>query len=104
MVNRTVTQKATMAFRQEENKLFSPEIYGTEFARGDIKKVSYAIERDLKDISRVHGSLVSSKVRNYIVEELDEQLEDIREAEPVAYEHMAPRIKSLKQDLLDETE
>ena len=99
MIHRTVAQRATILMRQEEKKIFSPSCYGTDLVAGDIKKVSACLLSDLEEIEKYHGKNVSSRVRRYIIEELEEQLEDLRESKPGIYLKMLPRIHSIETDL-----
>ena len=99
MIHRTVAQKATILMRQEEKKIFSPSCYGIDLVAGDIKKVSACLLSDLDQIEKYHGKNISSRVRQYIIEELQEQLEDLRESKPGVYLKMLPRIHSVESDL-----
>ena len=66
-------------------------------------KTGQCVQKDdfeivLEEMKTSHGNYIVSKIRNYLIEELDEKLEDAKE-DPEVYEHMEPRVRTLQNDL-----
>ena len=104
MISRTLAQKATRLLEEEWNKITSPHCYGTDLVAGDIKRVSTSLLYDLHNIEKEHGQHISSKVRGYLIEELHDHLENLKESRPGLYLKMLPRIHSVETDLREEQE
>ena len=97
MVTRSVSQRARTISDNYQRKF--AEEYFDEAVKGDIKKAVYWVREDLKEMEQRYGSNMMTKVRKELIEQLDRELDFLKEQNPLFYVSIYPRVQSLKKSL-----